>query len=578
MHRGIRQGDPASGYLFSLAMQPLTNQILYSQNVRGILMNSDTEVRFSQYADDLIIFSRAEREPITGVLRELDAFSQVSGLHINIEKTKCLQIGRQVDTEFLTNLRLNTVSELKVLGIIYNNANDNIETRNLVDIIPKITQEIAQWNRRSLTIIGKITVVKTLLVSKMVHVFSALPNPPKDLIMKISKILFRFIWRNGPDKIKRHKLVQNYDRGGLKMLELNSFIDSLKVTWMKRLYWAEQDVVWAHTVREKIGPIDDLACFGAIKMRDIVKNKVENRFWRDVFNAWADFSEAYHVTDSQLLTEKIWFSDRTKFRKTIVKEWNNKGLRFIADLYCKKTGKMYNKSTLCKIFNIKMTFLCHSSLKKSISVNSQIGESTVRISQPIQPYKIALLARKSCISRIAYSEFIAVLNKRSANNSDQSPSERKWRRDIGCMHEGTMEDMRRSTKNTYLQAFHYRIVSRIIATNTFLYRIGKSETSQCSFCKSCDETLCHVLWECPIVQSFIKDVVALLNEKCNILVQFTNESWFFPRLLEESRINILIITIAKLTIYKSKCKENIPNIQHFLSRLKMEAQTEEESA
>ena len=164
MHRGIRQGDPASGYLFSLAMQPLTNQILYSKNVRGILMNSHTEVRLSQYADDLIIFSRAEQEPITGVLRELDAFSQVSGLHINIEKTKCLQIGRQVDTEFLTNLRLNTVSELKVLGIIYNNANDNIETRNLVDIIPKITQEIAQWNRRSLTLIGKITVVKTLLV------------------------------------------------------------------------------------------------------------------------------------------------------------------------------------------------------------------------------------------------------------------------------------------------------------------------------------------------------------------------------------------------------------------------------
>ena len=372
--------------------------------------------------------------------------------------------------------------------------------------------------------------------------------------------------------------MQSYDSGGLKMVELKSFVKSLKVTWVKRLYWAGPDVVWASTVKEKTGPIDDFVCFGATKLREVAKNKIKNRFWCDVVNAWADFSEAYRLEASQLLTEKIWFSDRTKFKKTIVRDWNDKGLRFVADLFCKQTGNMHNRSTLCKLFNIHMTFLCHSSLERSTSAHSQIRECAVKISQPIQPYKIALLAKKSNISRIAYNELIAVLNKRTTSNLNLSPTERKWRRDVGNMYEGTLEDIRRSTKNTYLQAFHYRIVSRIIATNTFLHRIGKSETPKCTFCRSCDETLCHVLWECPVVQAFVREVITYLQEKCNISTQFTAESWFFPRLSEESRINILIITIAKLTIYRCRCKESIPNISHFLSLLKIEVQKEEESA
>lgn len=582
MERGIRQGDPTSGYLFNLVMQPLTNHILHSTNIHGIPVAMGTEVRLSQYADDLIVFSRAQLNPIKEVFNTLEQFSQVSGLRINKEKTKCLPIGKSIDISSLMDAGLNIVNELRVLGIVYKESNKNIVTRNIQEILPKIRQEIVQWKRRSLTLIGKITVVKTLLMSKLVHIFSALPNPPKDIITEINNILFKFVWNDRPDKIKRSRLVQNYDRGGLKMVDLTSFIKSLKITWLKRLYWAKSNTLWANVAREELYPIENLVCFGANKLRKIAKSK-NNLFWRDVIDAWADFCVCLHNLSSekdteQILTEKIWFSDYTKFTMATVKQWDKKGLRFIADLYCKETGQLHDKSTLCGMFNINMTFLCYSSLVRSISVHSQINNSVSKPTYPILPYKIALLAQKANTSRIAYLKFIVKLDKTVTNSPSQTPMERKWCRDIGCVHEGTMRDVRGSTKNTYLQAFHYRVISRIISTNTFLHRIGRSLSPLCTFCKVCNETLYHILWECSAVQDYIREITTYFQEKANIVFHFTAESWIFPRLSEESKVNIIIITIAKVVIFKAKYRENQPSLRHFISLLKIEAQKEEECA
>ena len=578
MERGIRQGDPASGYLFNLVMEPLTNQILQAKHIQGIPIHSNIEVRLSQYADDLIIFSRAELSPIKAIFDELLEFTNASGLHINIDKTKCLQIGQPIDITFLDDLGVNVVNELKVLGILYNSSNQNIVNKNISQIMPKISHEIAQWKRRYLTLIGKITVVKAMLISKLVHIFSALPNPSDDEIKNINSILFKYVWNSGPDKIKRTRVVQNYEHGGLKMIEIRSFIKSLKVSWLKRLYWAESNVIWADSIKRELPPIDELICFGSSKLRDIAKNGIHNRFWGDVVIAWADVCANFRVTSTEVFTEKMWFSNRTKFKMGIVRDWDKKGLRFIADLYCKDSGTPLSCSALCSLFKINMTFLCHSSLFRSIAPHTDNLKSICKTTYPIMPYKIALLARKTNLSRTAYLEFIASLPEVKRNPQNESNLERKWLRDIGYVHEGTLRDVRLSTNSTYIQTFHYRVVSRIICTNTFLYRIAKSENSLCTFCNASDETLVHLFWGCAQVKKYLEEIMKYLKDNYSVSINFNIQSWFFPRVAEESKLNILIITIAKVGIYKAKYKERPPNIKQFLSLLKLEAEKEPRSA
>lgn len=56
--------------------------------------------------------------------------------------------------------------------------------------IPKITALIKQWERRILTPIGRITVLKSLIVPTENHLLISLPNPRKDTITFLMSFFF----------------------------------------------------------------------------------------------------------------------------------------------------------------------------------------------------------------------------------------------------------------------------------------------------------------------------------------------------------------------------------------------------
>ena len=101
--------------------------------------------------------------------------------------------------------------------------------------IPKVIALIQQWRRRFLTPIGRITVIKTLLIPKLNHLFISIPNPKKEIISLLCKLMFEFLWNSKVDKVRRNVTTQDYFSGGLKMVDINSFIISLKCSWIKRL-------------------------------------------------------------------------------------------------------------------------------------------------------------------------------------------------------------------------------------------------------------------------------------------------------------------------------------------------------
>jgi hypothetical protein len=63
----------------------------------------------------------------------------------------------------------------------------------------------------------KITVIKTLALPILTQVLSVLPNPPKETFIDIQNTLFRFLWNNKRDKIKRNVIMNDYEEGGLKL-------------------------------------------------------------------------------------------------------------------------------------------------------------------------------------------------------------------------------------------------------------------------------------------------------------------------------------------------------------------------
>ena len=82
---------------------------------------------------------------------------------------------------------------------------------------------------------GKITVIKNHALPKLIYALSSLPNPSPQTVKRIEKLMYEFIWDGKPKKIKRDILTMGYESGGLKMIDLDNFINSLKICWIKRM-------------------------------------------------------------------------------------------------------------------------------------------------------------------------------------------------------------------------------------------------------------------------------------------------------------------------------------------------------
>ena len=75
-----------------------------------------------------------------------------------------------------------------------------------------------------------MTIIKSLLIPKYIYVCSILPAP-KELLRELNKILFKFLWK-GVDKVTRASVINEYEEGGLRMVDLECMVKSLRLAWL----------------------------------------------------------------------------------------------------------------------------------------------------------------------------------------------------------------------------------------------------------------------------------------------------------------------------------------------------------
>ncbi|KAL0402155.1 UNVERIFIED_CONTAM: LINE-1 retrotransposable element O protein [Sesamum latifolium] len=89
--RGLRQGDPMSPYLFVLVMEVLTLilQQLIDQDGNFSYHWRCEAIQLFQlgFADDLLLFSKADTPSVQVFKRALTTFADLSGLHANVQKS-----------------------------------------------------------------------------------------------------------------------------------------------------------------------------------------------------------------------------------------------------------------------------------------------------------------------------------------------------------------------------------------------------------------------------------------------------------------------------------------------------------
>ena len=104
---------------------------------------------------------------------------------------------------------------VKILGVHFSYNKNLEEDKNSCEHIFKIENILKLWDMRQLNLEGRITVFKSLGVSKVIHLLliTKLHNNIIDILNKIQK---NFIWKKV--KIKYSNLCNGYEKGGIKML------------------------------------------------------------------------------------------------------------------------------------------------------------------------------------------------------------------------------------------------------------------------------------------------------------------------------------------------------------------------
>ena len=127
-------------------------------------------------------------------------------------------------------------SSVKILGIWLPNDLKECIKINYDETFREIKALYNVWSKRLLTPLGRMAVLKSLILSKLVFLWLLLPNPPNEIVNAIQTEIYRFVGNRKNDRLSRKHSYRNIHQGGLGIPDVRTYISSLKITWIRKLY------------------------------------------------------------------------------------------------------------------------------------------------------------------------------------------------------------------------------------------------------------------------------------------------------------------------------------------------------
>ena len=206
MNRGIFQGCPISPYLFLFVMETVALAIRQNDNIEGIPI-ADKELKISMLADDITCFLNGSADSFHNLFSTLDTFGICSGCKLNFSKSEAIWIGSKIRNQNFPYRNQGLTwkdMKFKTLGVHISLNLNAIFDLNFKGKLKQIEQILNCWRARNLTLLGKICVVKSLLLPQLLYLFSVLCiKIPKSFFKDLEKLFLKFIWSGGNDRVKR---------------------------------------------------------------------------------------------------------------------------------------------------------------------------------------------------------------------------------------------------------------------------------------------------------------------------------------------------------------------------------------
>ena len=576
VHRGVRQGCPLSPYLFVLSAEILAKAIRKNNNIKGLLVR-DSEVKISQYADDTTLILDGSERSLSEVLEVLERFSKVSGLRLNSKKTEALWIGSLTGSQEILCSERNfnwQNTKVKALGVWLTTDSERTTNLNFSEKIEKIRNCLGCWANRRLTLIGKITVLKSLAVSQVIHLLSPLQSNPQT-IKQINDLFFHFLWNGKGDKIKRNIIIQNHANGGLRMIDIESFNKALKSVWIKKYLDDSNKGKWKLFFDVELEVFGGPVLFrGNLNKKDSKNiSKHLSPFLKEIIEIWSEinYQSTIHSAKS-FLSQSLWHNSliRIMDKPVFYKKWNQLGISQVKHIIKEKPNNFLSPSEFERKFDSKVCSLTLygviSSLqnlwKKQTSPNLLPGMDNDSL--------ISAMLKSKKPGKLAYEKLV------EAKRAPKIPSQEKWSKVFpdaqGLNWRNAYMNAVKCTKSTKLIEFNFRLLHQTLATNTTLVKMGYKDDPYCTFCHKETENITHLFWFCNRTELFWKNLIFCLKNNDFVDHNYTLHKFIVlglrPDTSKHNTVINFILLLARFFIWLCRSREHIPNLKNFISFLK----------
>ncbi len=364
--------------------------------------------------------------------------------------------------------KLGIDASVNILGVKFSNKHSaSVIDENWEKKIDKCENIIKSWKYRNVDIIGKITLVKSLLASQFNYLMQAFICPEKYLD-RLNTLFFKFIWSKGViwrekdlktkvyEKVKRRIMFCDFDDGGLNMINVRHMHKAMMIKWVSKLLKAG-NCAW------KIIPEYYLNTLG--KDFSVFKSNINFDKLRGITKSFPTFYvklieiclNSKTVENVAFTNQVLWNNDLFKYHGNVLfcKRWIDKGVIYVNDIL--EEGKLMSFENVLKIVpNDQISMLEYNvvsnAIRKYLPMQTEINCTKVSdiYTMTSQQFRRFLLEKELKETRL-------LLNKR-------------WVKKYGdiALESWTWLNAKMCTKEIRLIMLHWKILQNIYPTRILL--------------------------------------------------------------------------------------------------------------
>jgi hypothetical protein len=260
------------------------------------------------FADDVTAMGKLTRPAITSVKHSLDEFAGLSGLKCNVDKSMIMITGTGGNIpDYILNSGFQITDKLHILGMDItrdtNKLSDNFDA-----VIEKIRSTGNFWAKFKLSLMGRINIAKSLMLSNLSYLGSILTPTPVQLEI-IEDVIYGFISSNM--RISRKYIMTSVKKGGIGMVNIEEFLTGIKCNWIKKSYNSNIDV-WRRD-------INSLATGNVLNISPLVVDHNVNPIIANIVNSFDRFKVSFNCVNDNFLESNVLgnpnlYSDRRTMR------------------------------------------------------------------------------------------------------------------------------------------------------------------------------------------------------------------------------------------------------------------------